>query len=271
MVYSSNSLKLIQIYNKVYEKFRANHSDIPSSTNTGILYTAISDLIPRKKNKILREFSISENNRIEYDYERSADLVAGIFSKNGAEEIARKVIVGLIKNTTREDEERMKWIIIAACILVGVSACLAYLNGRKETKNSTSKKQNPDPIEPRSSPPVPAVLYLVVPASIASQFSSQQSVNIYEVKELIDTASYFLCKRDSSNNQNPLNLALDKPIDPNSQRDVCVEIEILDGKSIIGKTTRFEIKENLVDGAVYTISSIACLQNLYGLEDFNRV
>lgn len=274
---TNNSLNPISTYHKVQRKFKEMHPNIPSQVKRGVLYIVISDLVQEesKKNEIFSEIDISEDTSIEEDYEQSAGILSGIFSKDFFKKI-KDAIVSLLKLATTKDEDKMEWIIIAACILVGFPACLAYANRRNEHNKpeaKNSQKENPDLTESRLPPvmTIPAVLYLVVPASIASQFSSQQSVKIYQVKELIDTASYFLCQRGSSGSQTTLNLVHDESIDPNSQRDVCVEIKISDGKSIIGKTTRFEIKENLVDEAVYTISSIARLQNLYGLENFNRV
>jgi hypothetical protein len=170
--------------------------------------------------------------------------------------------------------EELKWIVIVACTVVGLTVCIQYLE-KQNKKNNVSKKKpvNPKPEDlqykaPRR--PIPAALCLIVPANIATRLSNP--INIEGLSNLIDNASYFICTNESDADSKQRQLTMtDENISPDSNREFYVRIKISDGNDLIGKKIRYAIKTNLPLNASFVVEKIACLRSLTGLESFNRV
>jgi hypothetical protein len=168
-------------------------------------------------------------------------------------------------------EDKMKWIVITACILVGVSCCIQYLNKtkKKETNKSQPKKRSQISPPPRS---IPVDLCLVVPASIAINFRNNQDLRVNEIKYLIDNASYLLCTEANSNEQK-LELTNEDIATVSEQREVYIRIGIDNGREIIGEKVPYTLKGNLPSNGEGIVEELACLKYLSvsGLEKFNRI
>ena len=171
----------------------------------------------------------------------------------------------------------MKWLVVAACMLVGVYACLQYLR-RTEQEQSKRSSASAPPQPPYNTPevktpPIPAELCLVVPASEVSDLIHSPDLKGDRLKELVNSASYFLCSSSKEKIENiEKNLDSTNEIIPvDSLKDVYIRISIEDGREMIDKTIRYEIKTNLKDSQTYQIKKLNCLRTLSGLESFIRI
>ncbi|NET39983.1 MAG: M48 family metallopeptidase [Cyanothece sp. SIO1E1] len=117
--------------------------------------------------------------------------------------------------------------------------------------------------------PQPAILYLIAPAPIAEKSSGK--ISAFQLKELVDEAFYFLCVGPSETESVEYDLDVIEGHLDDSQKEAYIKIHISDGRSIIGKTIRFELKNNLQDSAKYEVEEKACLRSRKGLKRFNRV
>ena len=53
--------------------------------------------------------------------------------------------------------------------------------------------------------------------------------------------------------------------------DLYIRININDGRNMIDQNMRYYLKDNLPIQAYCTVKKLACLENLSGLEKFNRI
>jgi hypothetical protein len=172
--------------------------------------------------------------------------------------------------------EELKWIVIVACTVVGLTVCIQYLE-KQNKKNSASEKgsanRKSDGLQyTPPSKPIPAALCLIVPANIVSDLSNGASMNIDGLSYLIDSASYFICatKKDADSIERQLTMT-NENISPDSNREVYIRIKISDANDLIGKKIRYVIKTNLPNNTNFVVENIACLRLLTGIESFNRV
>ena len=166
-----------------------------------------------------------------------------------------------------------KWIIIGACILVGVGVCIKYL---EEQKKIEREKQNRNQQQYSPPPPIPASLCLVVPANIASTLeTNSRLLNASRVRDILDNTAYFLCTTPEEANLNEQDLEFTEEAEailPDSQREVYLRIDINEGgENLLNKTSRYGLKSNLSANARFILQKQACLEDLSGLEKFNRV
>lgn len=273
--------ELAKIYEQVYEKICNERENAIFTQEKGALYTIILELVdeynpqqqrPRSKMIFDRIAEIKSSNTINDDYKVIESLINAILidRKIGVKSLENAVVEKVFDGSNRENQ--MKWLIIAGCMIVGACICIEYIRRRKNAA-VYSLQNNEGEVEniPPPSPPIPAALCLVVPASIASNFSGK--INASQVRQLIDNASYFSCKRSSEadvREQNKLKIT-NEILPADSQREVYMRMEIKDGKSMIDRTTRFELKENLKDSIEYEIAQKACLASLSGLDSFVRI
>jgi hypothetical protein len=211
-------------------------------------YPHIKELSPNR----FREFNREAKNKVDSIREKMS------FRRNEREEIKM---------------EGIKWIIIGACALVGVYFCIRYLDETKQQKQAQRQRSSQlvrEDVPPP--PPCPAALCLVVPAQIASTLKTNTNINVSNVAHLIDNASYFLCTIPEDANRHKQHLILtDEYISTDSQREVYVRISINDGRDLIGKNISYSLKKNLSPNAQFMVEQLACLRNLAGLEEFNRI
>jgi len=168
-----------------------------------------------------------------------------------------------IKNQPTEKIE-IEWIIIGACIFVGLYACIMFLNKKNQRRG---KKLTPHS-------PIPAELCLVVPAKAASTLKVGSDLSTSDVSKLIDNATYFLCimSNEADLKEQCLELVRDASILPDSQREVYVRVSVSDGgRNLIDQAIPYTLKTNLPATAKFTIKQLACLGTLSGLEVFKRI
>ena len=284
---TSKSLKVI--YDQVFAKIRKD--PLVRGHERGLLYKIIQIILgeehsptQEKTQAVCQPLGIKKSSYRQEDYKIIADLIDSVFIERQA--LAQLKPVKGIVNTLgisnlslnvnqhfNDEEEKMRWFVIAACILVGVVACLQYLGYLKKRKAAQQQKiEKPAPPPPQPSPPIPAALSLVVPAKIVSEIKIGSTLSADNIEYLIDNASYFLSTRlkIAQSNEEQLELT-DEYISPDSQREVYLRVDINNGRDLIDKNIPYLLKSNLPAKAEFVVQQLACLKNLSGLEKFNRV
>ena len=288
----SNDNNLSKIHNQVYEELKTR-SDYVFKRKRGRLYYIISVILEESTpgsrqeitNIICNEVKIKNTNFLDDDFKIVRELLSEVFTERQftfkialqkVKDLANQVIEGPNQHLNPNEEDSMKWLVVAACMLVGVYACLKYLEDRKKYKDTSSKpnsqRQPSNASEKKPAPPIPAGLCLVVPASEVSSIRAGSSIDGRRLEALINSASYFLCEspKQSEKIEERLDLTSD-PIPVDSPKEVYARIAIPDGRAMITSKTRYEIKENIKDSEQYKVDKLNCLQNLSGLESFTRV
>lgn len=289
----SNDNNLSKIYNQVYEELKTR-SDYVLKSERGRLYSIISEILEESNpgsrqeitNIICNEVKIKNTNVLDDDFKVVRELLSEVFTERQftskifpqqVKNLANQVIVGLNQHLNTNEEDSMKWLVVAACMLVGVYPCLQYLKrhlkGLKKDKVTSGQAnlQRP-PLEKQPARPIPAGLCLVVPASEIRSIQVGSSIDGGRLAELINSASYFLCKLKTEAEKLEVGLDLtDDPIPVDSPKEVYARITIPDGKAMIISKTRYEIKENIKDDGQYKVESLNCLKNLSGLGSFTRI
>jgi len=268
---TNNKLKILyeEIFDQVYPQI--------INQERGVLYNAM--------HIILYEEQLLCSNICNYlDIKSSATL-----------DDDKRIVEGLINNPNdsfnitklypfkdEKDEKKMElyWIVILACTLTGVYSCYKYLEYTKKkkptqkknassTKNSQPKVPHQQPVTPPRQLPT-AALCLVVPANAIGNLRKNDRINIPDIEKLIDTASYFLCTEATDSTPSyPQTTEEDILVDSNLE--VYIIIHIAEEQEIIGKKVPYILKRNLPSHGQGIIKELACLKNLSGLENFNRV
>lgn len=184
-----------------------------------------------------------------------------------------------LQNVINPDMVKVAWIVIIGCIIVGAAVCIQYINNRKQKPRGNARKLQPDSLSSQHLPPVTAALCLVVPASVLIDLIHKNQnalednrINTSDLKMLIDNASYFLCTTVEEANSKERHLKrTEEEIPVNSSREVYIRIHIESGQEIINKESPYILKRNLPEYGQRIIQERACLSNLSGLENFNRV
>jgi hypothetical protein len=269
------------IYDKVFRKVKANPQ--VQGLERGLLYKVVQIILGEeqsqsqgKTREICGELNIKPSSNRDDDYKVIEDLIKTAF-------IDRQVITKFIPGkdvvsdlsmkfnlSYKNEEEKMEWVVIAACILVGVYFCLQYLRDTQQKK--ASQEQKTESTKPLPLSPIPAALCLVVPAKVVSGLQVNTSLSSIDVEDFITNASYFLSTPPeiANSNEQKLNLT-DEYISSESQRDVYLRIDTNDGRDIIDKKILYGLKSNLSPNAQFFVKQVACLKSLSGLEVFNRV
>jgi hypothetical protein len=259
----------------LYEQVANNVHDQIKGTERGILYKTIQIIVCEKQSPS------QEQTRKICDY-------FGIKSNSDKDE-DKKIIDNLLDAMIIDDPIRfkkpakffvnklggvMEWIFVAAAFtFVGLFYYKQNLDKNPLEKRTPNKAVEGTKEQPSSSLPIPADLCLVVPASIASKFRNSSNLSVNELTHLIDNASYFLCttvKVADSNEQN-LEIMTNEDIPPDSTREVYIRININDGRNLIDKNIARYLKKDLPPQAQCKLKKLACLKNLSGLENFNRI
>jgi len=281
----SNNESLGIIYEQVYNKLKKNPNVL--GVKRGKLYAIIceilgeSDLQSRQQitQKICNEVKVSPNNRLDDDLKVIEELLSEVFIERSIPEII-STGVAIVKNFTNpstvsfnQNEDNMKLLVIVACILVGVYFCIQYLDSNTQKKNVSTRSPNSSEKTPPTPPtlPIPAKLCLIVPASSVSTFQIDSYLDGKSLKMLINSASYFLSKspKQVENIETKLDFSTES-IPQDSPKEVYIRVEIKNGREMLDKETRYEIKENVQDSEQYKIEDIRCLWTLSGLESFIR-
>lgn len=268
---------LKKIYNKVFEEVKINPQI--KGLERGVLYNVIAIILGEENLYAAQDIchSLNIKSSAEGDDEIIKELITEVFidrqvlSQNipGKDWVVKSSLKG--NQAFKNEEEKMEWVIVAACALVGVYFCNQYLKKIQQQKANQKKgiaaESKPAPL------PIPAALCLNVPASVVSNLKVDARVSFDKLPYLIDNASYFLCTRieDAISNEKRLERLLDQNIASDSRRDVYIRININDGQQLIDNKIRYKLKENLPIHAEYVVKEKVCLRNLSGLEEFNRI
>ena len=252
-----------QVCNNIYPQIKG--------IERGLLYKTIQMIVceeqtleQEKTRKICDYFGIKPFANKDEDQKIIDNLLDAIFINIQILKVPAK----LVKNFQGGN---MEWIFVAAAFtFVGLFFYKQTLDKKEQNKIKPSVQEIKD--QPICSPPIPADLCLIVPASIATNFISRSNLKIDELTYLIDNASYFLCTtvKVADSNEQYLKIT-DESIQLDSRREVYIRININDGRNLIDKKIPYYLKTNLPLQAQCTVKQLACLENLSGLEKFNRI
>jgi hypothetical protein len=215
-----------------------------------------------------------------YKVFEEVEVKAQLLSKywhNFSTEISKHLPVQQLMNKQQRDKEMKNWIVVIACVLVGALGCIKFL---EDTKNREKRRQPRDnrrypepenfaPVVPLQ--PITAVLCLIVPAYVASNLKGKSRIDSYEIEQLIDNASYFLCTKVPDAEKIRLAVTNENILEVSEQREVYIKIEINDAQEILDQKVPYILKRNLPTRSQGVIKESVCLKNLSGLETFNRV
>ena len=252
-----------QVCNNIYPQIKG--------IERGLLYKTIQMIVceeqtleQEKTRKICDYFGIKPFANKDEDQKIIDNLLDAIFINIQILKVPAK----LVKNFQGGN---MEWIFVAAAFtFVGLFFYKQTLDKKEQNKIKPSVQEIKE--QPIFSPPIPADLCLIVPASIATNFISRSNLKIDELTYLIDNASYFLCTtvKVADSNEQYLKIT-DESIQLDSRREVYIRININDGRNLIDKKIPYYLKTNLPLQAQCTVKQLACLENLSGLEKFNRI
>ena len=252
-----------QVCNNIYPQIKG--------IERGLLYKTIQMIVceeqsseQEKTRKICDYFGIKPFANKDEDQKIIDNLLDAIFINIQILKVPAK----LVKNFQGGN---MEWIFVAAAFtFVGLFFYKQTLDKKEQNKIKPAVQEIKE--QPIFSPPIPADLCLIVPASIATNFISRSNLKIDELTYLIDNASYFLCTtvKVADSNEQYLKIT-DESIQLDSRREVYIRININDGRNLIDKKIPYYLKTNLPPQAQCTVKQLACLENLSGLEKFNRI
>lgn len=252
-----------QVCNNIYPQIQG--------IERGLLYKTIQMILceeqsleQEKTRKICDYFGIKPHANKDEDKKIIDDLLDAIFRNIQILKVPAK----WVKNFQGGN---MEWIFVAAAFtFVGLFFYKQTLDKKEQDKIKPAVQEIKE--QPIFSPPIPADLCLVIPASIASNFINRSNLKVDELTYLIDNASYFLCTtvKVADSNEQYLKITPESiPLD--SRREVYLRININDGRNLIDKKIPYYLKTNLPLQAQCIVKQLACLENLSGLEKFNRI
>jgi hypothetical protein len=271
---SSPGQNLKTIYEQVFEEIYPHIKE----GKKGVLSTVIYLIVPESATKICSSFGIDSKALLEHDLLISFDILSLFVStpndkKEQITEQFKEVFKNLLDLSKYVENNDLKLfqIVVIGCLIVGVSACLIYLNKKPSSKNilsgnSSSPQKNPKPVS----------LSLVVPASVlGGNIKENYPINISDIEKLIDNSSYFLCtdSEQGDKTQERLELTEENITNVSEQREVYIRINIADAEEMMGKKVPYILKRNLPANGQGIVRKIACLKYLSvsGLENLNRI
>jgi hypothetical protein len=187
-----------------------------------------------------------------------------------------------LKNLNNPDMVTVAWLVFIGSLLVGAAVCIQYINRKSNARNLRGNARNlqPDSLPSLHPEPITAALCLVVPASVFIDLRDKHpngftdnSLETSDLKMLIDNASYFICTdvNKANSKEQFLEIMPNEDIPTNSNREVYIRIHINQGQEMIDKESPYILKRNLPNYGQRIIQKYACLRNLSGLENFNRI
>ncbi|MDB9449095.1 hypothetical protein [Dolichospermum circinale] len=271
---SSPGQNLKTVYEQVFEEIYPHIKE----GKKGVLSTVIYLIVPESATKICSSFGIDSKALLEHDLLISFDILSLFVStpndkKEQITEQFKEVFKNLLDLSKYVENNDLKLfqIVVIGCLIVGVSACLIYLNKKPSSKNilsgnSSSPQKNPKPVS----------LSLVVPASVlGGNIKENYPINIPGIEKLIDNSLYFLCtdSEQADKTQERLELTEENITNVSEQREVYIRINIADAEEMMGKKVPYILKRNLPANGQGIVRKIACLKYLSvsGLENLNRI
>lgn len=202
-------------------------------------------------------------------FERLVKKIFGKFRREISNKIKTEDEAERLVN--QQEDNMVKWIVAGALILVGLVACLKFLEDQQKKGAESSERDGGTGLSPSTHRQVPVSLYLVVPSHIVAKDTNierDKTIEKETLERLIDYASYFLCVEPNVN-EHEQRLANTEEL-PDSQQEVYVRIDISDGEEMLDKRVPYALKSNLKPGAIFTIRKISLLRDLSDLDQFNR-
>ena len=262
----------------LYEQVANNVHGPIKGTERGILYETIQIIVGEKQSpsqeqtkKICDYFGIKPNSDKDEDQKIIDNLLDAMIDPQRFKISAISAISAKVVN--KFSGVFMEWIFVAAAFtFVGLFFYKQNLDKNQQEKRTSNKALEGTKEQPSFPLPIPADLCLIVPASIASNFRNSSILEVKDLTHLIDNASYFLCTTVTVADSNEQNLEMtDDDIPPDSTREVYIRININDGRNLIDKNIPRYLKKDLPTQAQCQLKKLACLRNLSGLENFNRI
>lgn len=252
----------------------------------GVLYSAIAvilkeeNLEDQERTKAICEYlSIRESASIDDDYNLVVSSLINMLSIEPDNHGSGNPFVNMFSNVFKEidknnknEDDKMKWIIIGACVIAGFLACVQYLMSKRSpiplSEDQRLFENNPLP----PTPVIPVALCLVVTASEIDNLYAQQ-LSQDGLFHLIDSASYFLCTdiQRANEHEKLMETIPIQEVNSGSKQDIYIRVFIGDGYRLKDTRIRYKIKDNLPVQESYKIEKIACLGSLSGIEKLIRV
>lgn len=273
----------------IYEKiFNLIYPNIKNQKRRGVLYYVIHELLrtdeteESQADKICNRLDIKKSSRLEDDQKLGKEIIKTLETYEVTNIRLKTDIEGPIPNPLIGEEDKMKWIIVVACTLVGVAACVIYIiekenkKAQQQTQKTGQRKTSPSSSQPVTQPPqaITAALGLVVPASVITNLrvTKNSAIDLQQLEILIDNAAYFFCKNieDIHSKENRLDQT-EEDIPTDGNQEVYIRINIPNGQDMIDKTSTYILKRNLPSNGQKTVKQLTCLRTLSGLEDFTRI
>jgi hypothetical protein len=254
-----------------------------ANENKGVLYKVIHILLESEKSRadeICTATGINKNASLNDDesiagaqllMEKPNPLNQLLKQRNW---LTKKMHYTTLNNLNNPDMGTVAWLVFIGSLLVGAAVCIQYRNIRGNARNL-----QPDSLRSLSPEPITAALCLVVPASVFIDLRDKHPngftnnrLETSDLKMLIDNASYFLCTdvNNAGSKEQFLEMTTEE-IPTNSNREVYIRIDINQGQEMIDKESPYILKRNLPNYGQRIIQKYACLRNLSGLENFNRI
>ncbi|MCB8751656.1 hypothetical protein [Planktothrix agardhii] len=260
------------LYQNVFEQVYPQVKD----QKNGVLYKVIYILLEGQESKadeICTDLRIKDNASREDDRDLinflifQPRLILSPFGDNW------------FKNIINPDMVILAWIVIIACLFVGVPVCSQYINKRKQKPTGNTTKLPPSSSPSQELPPITAALCLVIQASVFIDLRNKHPnalednrLSCSDVKMLIDYSSHFLCIRREEVPLIEEHLEITREEIPNdSNQEVYIRIHISNGQNIIGKEVPYILKRDLPSDGKRIIQRRVSLKNLSGLENFNHI
>ncbi len=275
-----------EIFQKIYPQIENQKIGVLSTVINLILASEeATDQLDSKEvpsKKICSYLNIIGNEQINDDLSRTSNII-GLLINNQNNQINRlsKKIQEQVKNGLHTVGNNLKgndmkidneelFRIVVVCLIVGVvSRLLLYLQNKK------GKDTRINDVQSQLKSLIPVALCLVIPASVVRDLRINDKINVFDIKKLIDNASYFLCtsRENAKAISESLHLTNEDITNVSEQREVYIRIDIADGEGIIEKKNQYALKRNLPTNEASVVRELACLKYLSvsGLEKFNRV
>ncbi|NEO74401.1 MAG: hypothetical protein F6K52_34315 [Moorea sp. SIO3H5] len=246
----------------------------------GCMYTAISKLSPDNYQEICDYFKISDNWTIHEDlqffknyyFDKDDNQWSNIMDTSNTSNTSNtSLLTSLLEKIGDSFNDFLKntpepWLKLYFILFISIIVVGSYVFVKSVIVKKT-KKELDSPQKPSPPPLQDSILCLVVPSHQLSALNTGDFIPSSRVKELISSASYFLCDGLDQDQTVNLNLSPDSSINYSSDEDAYIQLIIPGGENIIGKTTKFELRKNLPDGDA-KIVTIGRLLKKYGLEKF---
>ncbi|MHC5932762.1 hypothetical protein [Nostoc sp.] len=116
-------------------------------------------------------------------------------------------------------------------------------------------------------------LHLVVPAFVVNNTIENHLITASDIEKLIDNARYFLCTKSAVTDliEESLKFTNENISTIHERSEIYIRINVRDGQEMLDKKVPYILKRNLPSHGQSVVIKIACLEDLSGLEAFNRI